>query len=141
MKNYRLTIGIILLAIICAMLQACPNSCDDRLVAISIRNESTDTILFVDYIARNIAPSNEWEFQILNPEDSYTTEYYKSDFEMDNGAFCFWVVRKETNDDFSLAKVIEQNLYDTVYQYSYADLESMDFTVRIRQGDLNKQKE
>ena len=118
-------------------------TCDDgNLVEVQdvlFENRSGDSIFFAYEYGRDIfKPSNP-----LNPYIVFINEppyYIRSladqetfdglGFRKGKSDYIYLIIfKKETMDKYSQKELAEQNIYDTLYTYSYSDLEKMNFKI------------
>ena len=82
-------------------------------------------------------PSSSYDIYTLAPSESKSNpECWKS--ELEYFGFAAFVVRASKVNRLSLERVMASRAYDTIYSYSYEDLNNMDFTIKVRTRDLNR---
>ena len=123
------------------LFHGCTRACDDRLICVTLINESEDSIYcsmgYGDLSDDKRWPSSSYHFETLAPSESKSIpEYLKS--ELEYFGFAAFVVRASKVNRLSLERVLNSRAYDTIYSYSYEDLNNMDFTIKVRTRDLNR---
>ena len=134
MKAIYRVIGILLT---CSAIISCYTSCSGREVVLTLQNQSSDTIFFEWFItdAKKVYYP-EYYLQMLAPNKDNNLQLETLDIESKN--MMAWVVRKSMVDKFSMDSVLINRMYDTVYTYSYRELEALNFTTKVRTEDLYK---
>lgn len=128
----------------CCLFQGCPNSCADKITYITLINETDDSLYVCMHCCDNDKewPSENWHMQELPPSEKQSVvDYFKSDIENSKFGFMVWIAKKSTVDNSSLNDVMKSRLYDFVHSYSYAELEAMDFLIKIKEEDFKKNAE
>ena len=118
----------------------CSSACE-RLVAVSLKNETSDTI-FAAMSAYSFAPVKYPgiydPLEEVLPDSQICTSFSSEIIEYHG--WHVWIAKKSSIDKYGKDSVINAELYDTVLHYNLDHLEVNDFVIKIHDIDINHNK-
>ena len=101
-------------------------------------NQSSDSLLVSMYIGQaNNCPHGSYQFHLVQPDSVYVVETFTELWIDQGNDWQAWVVRKSRADEKTLDTIIKYKMYDSVYRYSYAELENRKFTITVNPNDFD----
>lgn len=120
-------IEYILILISCLLLQACPASCDDKEVSVTVQND-TEEELFCAFCS--IPPYASYNFFNISPYSKKMDGPFSMN-DIKSQGLSLWIVRAKTVEKHGWDSVIKNQLYDSVLEYSWDELSSKNYVVKI----------
>ena len=135
MSIYRLFIPVVFIA----MLGGCSETCANRVVSVSLVNETDDTI-YMEMLNYSWAPykyNEEYQLEEVLPNaQAFRTDVRTDDIDM--AGWHVWIAKKSSIDQYGMDSVINAQLYDTVLHYNLDHLEANDFIIKIQKDQRGR---
>lgn len=123
-------IEYILIFFCCLLLQACPESCDDKQVGVAVQNDTEDKLYCALCYGFSTLPFAHYNFFEISSYSKTTYGTYSMN-QIKSEGLSVWVVKEKTVEKYGWDSVIKNQLYDSVLKYSWDRLSEKNFVIKI----------
>ena len=123
---------ILKIYIILSMFIGCTGTCANHEVVVTLFNESSDSIQIC--IGFSEPTETYYMGDTVPPFSKYLQrDIYSDDLEYED--LKAYIVTFRSIKKYTLDSIIKNHIYDTVYTYSYSELEARDYIIRFNPGE------